>query len=60
MRLTQAHRDYAPAYFYLAMCDFKLGRLAESRATFDRYLKLSPDGADAPAAREMLKKLPAN
>lgn len=58
VRATQAKRDLAKAYFWLAMCEFKMDRKAESRATFQRYLQLAPDGDQAAAAREMLAKVP--
>jgi tetratricopeptide (TPR) repeat protein len=58
VRATQAKRDLAKAYFWLAMCEFKMDRKAESRATFQRYLQLAPNGDQAPAARDMLGKIP--
>jgi TolA-binding protein len=58
VRATQIKRDLADAYFWLAMCEYKLDRLRESRATFQRYLALAPNGDQAKAARRMIASIP--
>lgn len=57
-RLTQEKREMAKAYFQLAMCEYQLKRLAESRATFQRYLEMAPTGDQAAEARKMLQTIP--
>lgn len=57
-RATQVKRDTAKNYFWLALCEMKLKRFAESRATFQRYLRMEPSGDQAKAARELLASLP--
>jgi TolA-binding protein len=57
-RATQLKRDTARNYYWLAMCEMKMKRLAESKATFQRYLQLAPDGEQARSAREMLASIP--
>jgi tetratricopeptide (TPR) repeat protein len=59
-RASQLRRDFAKAYFWLAMCEFKMKRFPDSRATFQRYLQLAPDGEFAKTARETLASIPAN
>ncbi len=57
-RATQLKRDVPKNYYWLAMCEMKLKRLAESKATFQRYLQLAPDGEQARSARDMLASIP--
>ncbi|MGH9441225.1 MAG: tetratricopeptide repeat protein [Thermoanaerobaculia bacterium] len=57
-RATQLRRDVAKNYYWLAMCEWKMKRFAESRATFQRYLQMAPDGEQARSAREMLAASP--
>lgn len=59
-RASQIRRDFAKAYFWLAMCEFKLKRFPDSRATFQRYLQLAPDGEFAKTAKETLAAIPNN
>jgi Uncharacterized protein conserved in bacteria len=56
-RATQVKRDVAKNYYWLAMCELKLKKYPESRATFQRYLRLAPDGDQAKSAKEMLDSL---
>lgn len=57
-QVMQVRRDMAKAYFQLAMCEYQLKRYAESRATFQRYLEMAPQGDQAAAARKMLQSIP--
>lgn len=57
-RATQLKRDAAKNYYWLAMCEMKMKRFPESKATFQRYLQMAPDGDLAKSAREMLGTLP--
>jgi TolA-binding protein len=57
-KVVQLKREMADAYFWLAVCEYNLRRYADSRATFQRYLQLAPQGSQAGAAREMLKVMP--
>jgi TolA-binding protein len=57
-RATQLKRETAKNYYWLAMCEMKMKRLAESKATFQRYLQLAPEGEQARSAREMLASMP--
>lgn len=57
-RATQLKRDAAKNYYWLAMCELKLKRFAESKATFQRYLQMAPDGDLAKSAREALTGIP--
>ncbi len=57
-RATQVKRDAAKNYYWLAMCEMKMKRYAESKATLQRYLQMAPDGDLAKSAREMLSSLP--
>ena len=59
-RASQLRRDFAKAYFWLAMCEYKMKRFPDARATFQRYLQLAPDGEFAKTARETLAAIPAN
>jgi tetratricopeptide (TPR) repeat protein len=59
-RATQLKRDMSEAFFQLAMCEYNLKRYPQSRATFQRYLQLAPQGEHAAEAREMLKTIPAS
>jgi tetratricopeptide (TPR) repeat protein len=57
-RATQLKRDVAKNYYWLAMCEMKMKRYPESKATFQRYLQMAPDGDLAKSAREMLGAIP--
>ena len=50
--------DYAPTHFSLAQAAQKMKKLDEAKAEYNAYLKLSPDGDDAKAARKALEELP--
>lgn len=49
--------DYAPTHFSLAQAAQKMKKLDEAKAEYNAYLKLSPDGDDAKAARKALEDL---
>jgi tetratricopeptide (TPR) repeat protein len=57
-RATQIKRDAVKNYYWLAMCEMKMKRYAESKATLQRYLQMAPEGDLAKSAREMLASLP--
>jgi tetratricopeptide (TPR) repeat protein len=57
-RATQFKRDVAKNYYWLAICEMKMKRFPESKATFQRYLQMAPDGDLAKSAREMLATIP--
>ncbi len=50
--------DYAPTHFSLAQAAEKMKKLEEAKAEYNTYLKLSPEGDYAKAARKALAALP--
>jgi tetratricopeptide (TPR) repeat protein len=55
--IAAADPNNAKAQYMLGLCYTNSGDLVRARASFAAYLKLSPDGADAATARQMLKEL---
>jgi tetratricopeptide (TPR) repeat protein len=56
-RAVEIAPDYADAHYNLAMCLASVGRAAEARAHFERYLRLDPRSVWADVAREKLAAL---
>jgi tetratricopeptide (TPR) repeat protein len=55
---TREDGRYAPAWLLLGEIHNDKGRIAQSRAAYERYLQLEPRGEAARAVREILAKLP--
>lgn len=49
--------DAAPAYIGLGQAQQKLGKMADARLSYEAFLKLTPDGADADKVRKALDSL---
>jgi hypothetical protein len=56
--VTQLKRDWADPYYWFAVCQLNRKRYAESRAAFQRYLELAPQGSQTASARDTLKTMP--
>src|SRR5450759_825785 len=57
-RVTQLKRDWADPYYWFAVCQLNRKRYTESRAAFQRYLEIAPQGSQAASARDTLKTMP--
>jgi tetratricopeptide (TPR) repeat protein len=55
---TREDGRYAPAWLLLGEIHNDKGRVAQSRAAYERYLQLEPRGDAAKAVREILARLP--
>jgi tetratricopeptide (TPR) repeat protein len=52
-----ADDKFAPAHFQLGMVYLRANKMAEAKASLQRYLELEPNGRDAETAKETLKYL---
>lgn len=55
VRATQISEKYGMAYYMLGMCEFGLGNLKATKANFQKYLELEPNGPKAAEVKELLK-----
>ena len=56
-RAVKENPSFGPAYFYRGLAQLGLGKNAEAKADFQKFLELDPDHAKAADAREFLQSL---
>ena len=56
-RAVRDNPAFGPAYYYRGLAHLGLGKTAEAKADFEKFLELEPGHAKAEDAREFLKSL---
>jgi tetratricopeptide (TPR) repeat protein len=56
-RVVEEHPTLGPAYYYRGLALLGLGKTAEAKADFEKFLELDPNHAKAADAREFLQSL---